>query len=86
MDDMRLDRFDFSSSYAKATLRGPIARSLVQSKGEQVRARAASMYGASGYGMRVRVGSTRVRAFVYTADLHAMRSNRLHNTLRKALG
>lgn len=80
-----LDSFRPSSAFALALLRGPVAERLVRARGELVRARAASMYGATGYGLRVKVGARRVRALVHTSDLHAMRSNMLHQTLRKAV-
>ena len=44
------------------------------------------MYDASAYGLRAKEGARRVRAIVYTADMHAARSNLRHNTLRKAMG
>lgn len=80
-----LDKFSPNHSFARQMLRGPVAEGLVRRAGRDVLARARSMYGATGYDMEVRTGSQRVHAFVYTADVHAMRSNLLHNTLSKAL-
>ena len=80
-----LDRFKPSEAFARQVLRGPVAKRLVRTAGERVRARASSMYGAKGYGLKVKVGSKRVRAYVYTADRHAMRSNLVHNTLAKSV-
>lgn len=82
---VRLKHWDASSEYARQLLRGPVAQSLVRDAGERVLARASSMYGAKNYGLEVKVGSKRVRAYVYTADRHAMRSNLVHNTLAKSV-
>lgn len=80
-----LDRFEPSEAFARQMLRGPVAERLVRTAGERARAKASSMYGAESYGLRVKVGSQRVRAYVYAADLHAMRSNLVHNTLAKSV-
>lgn len=80
-----LDRFEPSEAFARQMLRGPVAERLVRTAGERARAKASSMYGAERYGLRVKAGSKRVRAYVYAADLHAMRSNLVHNTLAKSV-
>ena len=81
----RLDRFELRSAGIRAILKSPAAGGLSKERAEEVREAAARMYGAANYGVRVRQGQNRVRAYVYTADLHAMRSNALHGTLAKAL-
>ena len=49
--------------------------------------RAAGMFDASDYVMKpAQAGKERCHALVVTGDVHAMRSNALHNTLLKALG
>ena len=82
---MRLDRYQPSRSLRAILCSAPVA-ALLKGHGDQIRARAASMYGATGYGCRVKVGKTRAHAVVYTGDAHAIRSNHLHNTLKKAVG
>lgn len=67
-------------------LKGERIQKRLLAQAEKIRARAASMYGAKSYGVRIKVGQTRARAIVYTASRHAMRSNISHNTLQKALG
>ncbi|NPD32253.1 hypothetical protein HLV35_03095 [Eggerthellaceae bacterium zg-997] len=79
-----LDRLVLRRSAASSLARSRVAERAVLRQAEKVRARAASMYGASGYGVRVKQGRTRVRAIVYTADAHAIRSNFKHSTLAKA--
>ncbi len=82
--DMRLQRFSLRSAGCKALLSSIGVRAMLRAKGETVRSKAAGMYGAKGYGVRIKQGATRARAIVYTADRHAMASNRKHNTLKKA--
>jgi len=49
--------------------------------------RANGMYGATGYEVSMaRPGKFRCHALVYTGDMHSVNSNRVHNTLQKALG
>lgn len=78
-------------TYTPKLVRGLIlkssrVRALVYSKAQEIASRANGMYGASGYGAKVKDGSARVRGIVYTGDLHSIRSNHKHNTLQKALG
>lgn len=48
--------------------------------------RANSMFGATGYEVSMaRPGKMRCHAIVYTGDRYSMNSNRVHNTLLKAL-
>lgn len=82
---VKLDKWKPSSVYARSLLRGPTAQRIVTGPGQKVRANAASMFGATGYGIKLKVGSTRARMIIYTQDLHAMRSNMVHNTLAKAV-
>ena len=79
-------RFAPDRAFPRMMLKSPAARALCLARGEGIRARAASMYDASAYGLRAKEGARRVRAIVYTADMHAARSNLRHNTLRKAMG
>lgn len=45
------------------------------------------MFDASGYEVSPgRPGKNRCHALVYTGDMHSVNSNRVHNTLLKALG
>ena len=56
-------------------------------KAEEIAARANDMYDASGYEVSPgRPGKNRCHALVYTGDKHSVNSNRVHNTLQKALG
>lgn len=56
-------------------------------KANEVAARANGMYDASGYEVSPgRPGKMRCHAIVYTGDMHSVNSNRVHNTLLKALG
>lgn len=82
--DVKLKKFSLVSAGCKALLSSVGVRAMLRVKGEMVRSKAAGMYGAKGYGVRVKQGATRARAIVYTADRHAMASNRKHNTLKKA--
>lgn len=68
-----------------AILKSARMRALVYSKAQEIASRANGMYGAHGYGAKVKDGSTRVRGIVYTGDLHSIRSNHKHNTLQKAV-
>ena len=73
-----------NGAFARALLRSAPVAGVVLGLGRKVQAMASSMYGATGYGVKTKVGQSRVRAIVYTADRHAIRSNFRHNTLRKA--
>lgn len=79
-------RYRPNGSFARSVMGGAVARAAVAAKAARVRAAANSMYGASGYGMRVGTRGKRAHAFVYTGDTHSINSNRKHNTLLKALG
>lgn len=81
-----LQRWQKSARFAGEVLRGASAESLVRQRGRELQARANSMYGAHGYGLKVVRGKSRVHAFVYTGDMHSLRSNFVHQTLRKASG
>ncbi|KXB34381.1 hypothetical protein HMPREF3192_00933 [Atopobium deltae] len=69
-----------------AILSSIATKALIRAKAERIAKKANAMYGAKGYRVRIKQGQTRARAYVYTGDLHSMRSNRIHNTLQKALG
>jgi len=86
MAKVTLEKYKRNGGFAAAILKGGVASGAVMARGEAVRRKAASMYGAENYGLRLKRGSKRVRAVVYTADRYAMNSNRLHNTLAKAKG
>jgi len=56
-------------------------------KANEIAANANGLYGASGYLVSPgRPGKNRCHAIVYTGDMHSVNSNRVHNTLQKALG
>ena len=56
-------------------------------KANGIAANANGMFGASGYLVSPgRPGKNRCHAIVYTGDMHSVNSNRVHNTLQKALG
>ncbi len=60
---------------------------LCTGKADEIAATANGMYGASGYQVSPgRPGKFRCHAIVYTGDMHSVNSNRVHNTLQKALG
>lgn len=84
--DMKLEKLELSSAGCKAILNGGPVLGMLDEQGEKVRGRASSMYNASAYGKTTRAGASRGHSFVYTADKHAMASNRVHNTLSKAVG
>lgn len=77
-------RYVPNRAFARSVLRSPAVAALCLSVGRGIQGDAASMYGATNYGLKVKYGARRVRAIVYTADRHAIRSNFRHNTLRKA--
>lgn len=77
--------FEPSSKLAALCKQKGVVKRL-ETKGEEIRSRAAGMFGAHNYGVRTKEGATRTRVIVYTGDKHAVRSNRVHNTLKKALG
>lgn len=77
-------RYVPNRSFARSVLRSPRVAALCLSVGRGIQRDAIAMYGASCYGLKVKYGGRRVRAIVYTADEHAIRSNFRHNTLRKA--
>ena len=59
----------------------------VTAAAREIQGRASSMFGADNYGLReAKPGKFRCHAFVYTGDLHAIRSNALHQTLQKSIG
>lgn len=59
---------------------------LCTQKAYEVAGRANGMFDASGYEVSPGIpGKFRCHAIVYTGDMHSVNSNRLHNTLRKAL-
>lgn len=74
------------SRVQSALLKSPLVKAALLAKGSVIQSRAQNMFGAKSYGLKVKVGQTRARAIVYTADMHAMLSNAKHNTLKKALG
>jgi len=73
--------------FAKRTMNCPEVIAMVTEEAESRCAKANGMYGASSYKVSPgRKGKVSARAIVYTGDRYAMRSNRVHNTLQKALG
>lgn len=83
---LALERFRRSPEFKASLLKSARVRDLVTRRAEDVRAAASSMYGATAYEVDVKEGTERVRAFVHTADMRAVRSNFAHQTLEKALG
>lgn len=69
----------------KQMLNTPEVRGVLMDAANNVAARANGMFDASGYGVSAGSRSEFPKAFVYTGDIHTMRSNRLHNTLLKSL-
>lgn len=82
---VKLDAFKKNNYFVAHMLKSNFAKRLVMARGQLVQKKANSMYGAHSYGLRTKT-TNRVRAYVYTGDTHAMRSNLLHNTLKKSLG
>lgn len=70
---------------AKITNSAPI-RAILLARANEIAMRANGMYEANGYGAKIKTGKTRARGIVYTGNMHTMYSNRVHNTLKKALG
>lgn len=79
-------RYVPNRAFARELLNSQLARAAVVARAKRVQYAANSMYGASGYGLRVGTRGKRAHAFVYTGDAHAINSNHKHNTLVKALG
>ena len=67
-------------------LKSGAVQAMLMAKAQIIATRANGMYGAKGYGAKIKIGQTRARAIVYTGNKHTMRSNIKHNTLQKALG
>ena len=71
----------------KQMFNSPELCDLCTAKAHEVAMRANSMFDASGYEVSPgRPGKMRCHAIVYTGDMHSVNSNRVHNTLQKALG
>lgn len=78
---------DYKPGNARTVILKSVAiQAMLLAKAQIIATRANGMYGARGYGAKVKVGQTRARAIVYTGNKHTMRSNIKHNTLQKALG
>lgn len=76
-----------NKAFKKQLLNSSGVMSCVNEHAMPILRRASGMFDASGYDMSpARPGKVRCHAIVHTADLHAMRSNRVHNTLLKAMG
>lgn len=69
----------------KQMLNTPEVRGVLMDAANEIAARANGMFDADGYRVRAGSRSEFPKAFVYTGDLHTIRSNRLHNTLQKSL-
>lgn len=74
------------SSKARALLKNPAMGALLLARAKIIAARANGMYSAKGYNTRLKMGHERLRAYVYTSSIHAIRSNVAHDTLKKAVG
>lgn len=83
---VELQRWAKNATFAGQILKGAAAEGLVRKKGQELQAKADSMYGAKGYGLSVERGAGRVHAFVYTGNMHCVNSNFVHQTLKKAVG
>ena len=71
----------------KQMFNSPELCDLCTAKANDVAMRANGMFDASGYEVSPgRPGKMRCHAIVYTGDMHSVNSNRVHNTLQKALG
>ena len=80
-------RFKASDEYKPILLNSEPVMSLVNQLAYEIQGRASSMYGAERYIMKPAVkGRWRCHAIVATGDMHAVRSNALHMTLKKAIG
>ena len=86
MASIKLEKYIPNPNAARMIMRSPMMAHKVKSDAEKVRARAASMFGAKNYNVRVKTQQVAVKAYIYTGDRYAMRSNALHNTLKKASG
>lgn len=80
-------RYVPNRGFARKVMKSDQVSALVGQEADEVCARASSMFDASSYGVSgPRNEKVSAHAYVHTGDRHAMRSNRLHNTLQKALG
>lgn len=70
----------------RALLKNPAMGALLLARAKVIAARANGMYDAKGYSTRLKMGRERLRAYVYTSTIHAVRSNIAHDTLKKAVG
>ena len=71
----------------RSVLNGEGAQAAVNQAAQEIHGRACGMFGASNYGIsEARPGKNRCHAIVYTADIYAIRSNALHQTLQKSIG
>ena len=69
----------------KEMLNTQAVRNLLMKSAGELAERANGMYDASGYGVAAGSRSEFPKAFVYTGDIHTIRSNRLHMTLEKVI-
>lgn len=80
-------RYVHNAEGIRKVANGRAVRKAVDARAEAIRGKAAGMYAADAYRIKkARPGKNRCHAIVYTADAHAINSNRLHGTLRKAKG
>jgi len=71
----------------KEMFNSPEMCDLCSEKAMDIADRANGMFGAMGYEVSMaRPGKFRCHALVYTGDMHSVNSNRVHNTLQKAIG
>lgn len=79
-------RYVKNRSFARRTMKCAEVIDLVTAKAEDIASTASCMFGAEEYGVSPgRPGKVSAHAIVYTGDRHAMRSNRVHNTLQKSI-
>lgn len=86
MADIKLTRLKINGKAYRTIMRSPLMAARMLAEANRIRSRAASMYGAKNYKVRKKIQKVSAKAYVYTADRYAMRSNQAHNTLRKASG
>ncbi|ACV22571.1 Uncharacterised protein [Slackia heliotrinireducens] len=75
-----------NKAFARTVLNDGAVCALADAKADEICARAVGMYDATGYSVRkAKPGKKRCHAFVHTADMHAVNSNRVHSTLLKSI-
>lgn len=85
-DDVRVQTsFSLKRAVAKDIMNLPLVARKVHNTAERIAATANGMYDASGYGVSDGTHGNRAHSFVYTGDMHTIKSQHAHSTLQKAL-